>query len=71
MDAATSLVGEGHAIDSDGCAIYAEEGPIVAFGVDDLIIVRTPAATFVTTRERSAELKSMLAELPEALRNPS
>jgi mannose-1-phosphate guanylyltransferase len=65
------VVGEGFPVDCAGCAIYSEAGPIVAFGVEDLIIVRTSRATFVTTRERSAELKQLLNELPEELRNLS
>jgi mannose-1-phosphate guanylyltransferase len=65
------VVGEGFSVESRGCALYSDAGPIVAFGVDDLIIVRTSGATFVTTRERSAELKRLLADLPEELRNLS
>jgi mannose-1-phosphate guanylyltransferase len=64
------VVGNGFPVDSDGCALYSEGGPIVAFGVEDLIIVRTAGTTFVTTRERSAELKRLLAALPEEIRDP-
>jgi mannose-1-phosphate guanylyltransferase len=62
------VVGEGHQVDCSGCALYSEGGPIVAFGVEDLIIVRTARATFVAPRSRTADLKKMLAELPEELR---
>src|SRR5690606_26118174 len=44
-------VGEAFAVDSRGNALYADGGPIVAYGVDDLVVVRTPAVTFVTRRE--------------------
>jgi mannose-1-phosphate guanylyltransferase len=64
------VVGNGFPVDSEGCALYSEGGPIVAFGVEDLIIVRTAGTTFVTTRERSAELKRLLAVLPEEIRDP-
>lgn len=63
------VVGEGFAVDSSGCALYSEAGPIVAFGVDDLVVVRTAGVTFVTSRERSAELKRLLPALPDELRS--
>jgi mannose-1-phosphate guanylyltransferase len=66
---ANCLVGDAHAVDTAGTTIYAEDGPVVAFGVEDLVIVRTHGITFVAHRDRVADLKSMLAELPEELRN--
>ena len=63
------VVGEGYAVDSRGTTIYADAGPVVAFGVDDLVIVRTSAVTFVVRRDRTPDLKRLLAELPEELRN--
>jgi mannose-1-phosphate guanylyltransferase len=62
------VVGDGHAVDTRGTALYAEDGPIVAFGVDDLVIVRTAGVTFVAHRDRTPDLKSLLARLPEDLR---
>lgn len=61
-------IGEAYAVDSSGTALYADDGPIVAFGVDDLIVVRTAGVTFVTRRERAPELKTLLGEIPERLR---
>ena len=63
------VVGDGYAVQSAGTTIYAEDGPVVAFGVEDLVIVRTHGITFVAHRDRSPELKTLLAELPERLRN--
>ena len=63
------VVGDGHAVESAGTTIYAEDGPVVAFGVEDLVIVRTHGITFVAHRDRSPDLKACLAELPERLRN--
>jgi mannose-1-phosphate guanylyltransferase len=40
-EAGNVVVGAGFPVESSGCALYAEGGPIVAFGVDDLIVVRT------------------------------
>lgn len=63
-----ALIGDAFAVDSRNTVLYADEGPIVAFGVDDLVVVRTEGVTFVTHRERTAELKELLGELPERLR---
>jgi mannose-1-phosphate guanylyltransferase len=63
------MVGDAYAVESGGTTIYAEDGPVVAFGVQDLVIVRTHGITFVAHRDRSPDLKALLAELPERLRN--
>jgi mannose-1-phosphate guanylyltransferase len=67
-EAGNVLLGDAHAVDATGCALDAEGGPIVAFGVDDLVIVRTGGVTFVAHRDRSSRLKELLARLPESLR---
>ncbi|HEX2093937.1 MAG TPA: sugar phosphate nucleotidyltransferase [Longimicrobiaceae bacterium] len=61
-------IGEAYAIDSRRSALYADDGPIVAFGVEDLIVVRTAGVTFVAHRNRTPELKSLLGQIPERLR---
>lgn len=61
-------LGEAYPVESRGTALYADDGPIVAFGVEDLIVVRAAGVTFVTHRNRAPELKSLLEKLPEALR---
>jgi mannose-1-phosphate guanylyltransferase len=62
------LIGDAHTVETGNTAIYAEGGPIVAFGVEDLVIVRTEGVTFVTHRSRAADLKKLVDELPEQLR---
>jgi mannose-1-phosphate guanylyltransferase len=70
MDAAGNVtLGPAYAVESRGCTVYADDGPVVAFGVDDLVIVRTGGVTFVAHRDRTPDLKKLLAELPENLRN--
>ncbi len=69
-EAGNVLVGDVHAVEAEGNVVLAEEGAVALFGVEGLVVVRTPAATLVTTRERSAELKRLLAALPPRLRNP-
>lgn len=60
--------GDAHAVECTGCVLYADGGPIVAFGVDDLVVVRTAGVTFVAHRDRASELKSLLSQIPERLR---
>ena len=67
-EAGNCVLGEGYAVESRGTTIYADGGPVVAFGVDDLVIVRTGGVTFVAHRDRAPDLKTLLSALPESLR---
>lgn len=67
-DDGNAVIGDGFAVDSENSVLYSDGGPIVAFGVEDLVIVRTCGVTFVAHRDRSSELKSLLARIPERLR---
>lgn len=62
------IVGNGHAVETSGCLLWAEDGPVVVFGLSDVVVVRASGITFVAERERTAELKRLLDELPENLR---
>jgi mannose-1-phosphate guanylyltransferase len=62
------VVGDGWAVDCRDAVLYADDGPVVAFGVSELVVVRTAGVTFVTHRERAAGLKQLLEALPERLR---
>ena len=67
-DAAGNVVaGRAFAIESRDSVLWAEDGTIVAFGVEGLVVVRTAGITLVTTTERAASLKELLDELPGAL----
>jgi mannose-1-phosphate guanylyltransferase len=68
-EAGNVTLGPAYAVESRGTTVYADGGPVVAFGVEDLVIVRTGGVTFVAHRDRTADLKRLLAELPEELRN--
>lgn len=61
-------VGDVHALATRGCAFYAGDGPVIAFGVEDLVVVRASGITFVAHRSKVPELKELLATLPEELR---
>ncbi len=61
-------VGEAHASNCEDCLVWAEDGPVVAFGLSDIAVVRASGVTFVAALDRVADLKKLLAELPEHLR---
>jgi len=62
------LMGEAYAVDTHGSVLYADDGPVVAFGVEGLVVVRTAGVTFVADRARAPDLKQLLEQLPEGLR---
>jgi len=65
------LVGDAVASAASDCVVWADDGPVVLDGVHDLVIVRANGITLVTSRERSAQLKSLLETLPQRLRDLS
>lgn len=65
------LLGDAHAVDTRGSVLYADDGPVVAFGVEGLVVVRTAGVTFVADRDRAPDLKQLLERLPEELRTLS
>ncbi len=62
------VVGEGHPVDCKYTLIWSEGGPVVAFGIEHCVIARSGDLVLVTTRERAADLKRLLARLPDDLR---
>lgn len=69
MDADGNVgVGDAYAIDSVDTLIYGTDKPVVVFGVDNLVVVRTPEATLITTREKAPHLKDVLDQLPPHVR---
>ncbi|HUE77626.1 MAG TPA: sugar phosphate nucleotidyltransferase [Longimicrobiales bacterium] len=63
------LLGDAHVVESERCVVWEEAGePVVVFGASDLVIVRVRGATLVLPRDRAADLKSLLAALPEHVR---
>lgn len=62
-------LGDAHAVECRGTTLYADGGPVVAFGVEDLVVVRTAGVTFVAHRDRTPDLKAMLGKIPEGLKN--
>lgn len=67
-DAAGNVTaGSAHAVDSRDSVLWADEGTVVTFGVEGLVVVRTGGITLVTTTERAASLKALLGQLPADL----
>lgn len=64
------ILGEAHAVDARNNVVFAEDGPVVLFDVEDLIVVRTRGVTFVTRREKAPDLKTLVAALPDDMKNP-
>jgi mannose-1-phosphate guanylyltransferase len=59
------------AVASRGNVAHAEGNTIVLYGVSDLVVVTYAGITLVTTRERAANLKTLLDVLPPEIRDPS
>ncbi len=52
------------AIEATGNVVWSDEGPVILFGVDDLVVIRAGGVTVVAPRDRSADWKTLLRHLP-------
>jgi mannose-1-phosphate guanylyltransferase len=59
-----------HALQSHGNVVHTEGAPVVLYGVDDLVVVVRDSVVLVTTRDKAADLKSLLDSLPPDLATP-
>jgi mannose-1-phosphate guanylyltransferase len=57
------LVGTSRAVEAGDNVVFSEQGEVVLFGVDDLVVVRTAETTLVLPRSRAADLKSLLSQI--------
>lgn len=70
-DAAGNVAsGTVHAAESENNVIHAEGNAVVLYGVSDLVVITRDGLTVVTTRERSADLKTLIASLPSSIATP-
>jgi mannose-1-phosphate guanylyltransferase len=60
------VVGSGRVVDGSENVVVADQGRVVLFGVNDLVVVRTEAETLVMPRHRAGDLKALLDALEEA-----
>jgi mannose-1-phosphate guanylyltransferase len=66
-----AFVGTVHALDTRDTVAHASPtgNAIVLYGVSDLVVVSCEGLTLVTTVERAADLKTLIASLPSSLRD--
>jgi mannose-1-phosphate guanylyltransferase len=62
--------GSVHLLESRENIVLAEEGEMVLFGVEGLVVVRRGDTILVAKRDRTPELKTLLETLPEGMRDP-
>lgn len=63
-------MGEAHFHESTRNIVMAEDGRVVLFGVENLVVVRSGDIVLVADRDRTPDLKSLLKALPPELRDP-
>ena len=56
-------------VDASDNVVHAEGTEVVLYGVRDLVVVTRAGLTLVTDRDHAADLKTLLATLPERLRD--
>jgi mannose-1-phosphate guanylyltransferase len=59
------IQGGGKVVEGRGNIVFSEDGRIVVFGADDLVVVRTEGITLVVPRDRAPDLKSLVQQLGE------
>jgi mannose-1-phosphate guanylyltransferase len=65
-EAGNVLEGDARVVDGSGNVVWADEGRVVVWGVNGLVVVRTGETTLVMPLERAPDLKTLLARLEEA-----
>lgn len=53
--------------DSHDCLVYGDKKPIAILGLEDIVIIDSPDALLVTTREKSQNIKELLTKIDEKL----
>jgi mannose-1-phosphate guanylyltransferase len=62
-DQGNVLVGSVSAVEAKGNVVWVEDGTVVLFDVDDLVVVRTADVTLVTRRSAAPDLKRLVGRL--------
>jgi mannose-1-phosphate guanylyltransferase len=65
---ANAVFGRVHALGAHDNVVHTEGAPVVLYGVEDLVVVVREGVVLVTTREKAADLKTLLDSLPPDLR---
>ncbi len=61
-------LGRTHVLESHNNVVHTDGAAVVLYGVDDMVVVVRDGVVMVTTRERAADLKSLMDSLPPDLR---
>ena len=69
-EAGNVALGNVHLEDARRNIVMVEEGEVVLFGVEGLVVVRSGDILLVADRRRTGELKALLKSLPPHLRDP-
>lgn len=64
-----AMLGPSFACHASGNVVHAEGTQVVLYGVQDLVVVAREGLVMVTTRERAADLKTLLDALPAEVRD--
>lgn len=71
-DDGNGAIGRAHFVDAECNVVHSETGTVVVFGVSHMLVVTIDGLTFVTSLERSGDLKPLLDALPGSMRaNPT
>ena len=60
------IQGQATVLESENCVIYSKSDKVAAFGVSDLVIVQAHGKILVTSREKAADLKKLVAAMAES-----
>lgn len=63
--AGNAVVGPARTVDAADNVVWSEDGRLVLFGVEGLVVVRSGGETLITTKEHASRLKRLLAALEE------
>ena len=63
-----AMLGPTFALQASGNVVHADGTQVVLYGVDDLVVVAREGLVMVTTREKAADLKTLLDALPPEVR---
>ena len=63
-------VGDVALVEATNCIAWSEQGTVVLYGTDDLVVVSANNITFVAPRDRTPDLKRLIEQLPRELREP-
>jgi mannose-1-phosphate guanylyltransferase len=65
-----AALGPTFALEASGNVVHAENVQVVLYGVEDLVVVAREGLVMVTTRDRAADLKTLIDALPSDIRDP-